>query len=190
MDSRKKIIEAAVTVFSQTGFHNSKVDDIAKLAGVAKGTLYYNFPSKSKIFAAAVVEGLEDIINNVQKELASELPFIEHFKKLIECNVTLYLKHGDLTKIYFNELSSGIDREVLDEIEAVRERFIGFIAEMVRDGQEKGYLKPLDTRLAAVGIVGLLDSLSNDYLKTNDNTSKEILTETMFEILSSGLLAK
>ena len=71
---RKKILEAAATVFSQKGFHQAKMDEIAKQAGVAKGTLYYNFSGKSKLFAATVTEGMEKIIGQVEKELESDLP--------------------------------------------------------------------------------------------------------------------
>jgi len=186
---RKKILEAAATVFSQKGFHQARMDEIAKEAGVAKGTLYYNFSGKSKLFAATVTEGMEKIIGQVEKELESDLPFKEHLRKLIRSNLSLYLKYSDLSKIVFNELTSGIDNDVLEEIEKVRLRYIDFIADLLRQGRERGYLKEIDTRLAAVGIVGFLDNLCNYYLKNHEMLDQETLIDIMFSILSSGLLA-
>jgi len=186
---RKKILEAAATVFSQKGFHQAKMDEIAKQAGVAKGTLYYNFSGKSKLFAATVTEGMEKIIGQVEKELESDLPFKEHLRKLIRSNLFLYLKYSDLSKIVFNELTSGIDNDVLEEIEKVRLRYIDFVSDLLRQGQERGYLKEIDTRLAAVGIVGFLDNLCNYYLKNHEMLDQETLINIMFSILSSGLLA-
>ena len=190
MIKRKKILEAAATVFSQKGFHQATMDEIAKEAGVAKGTLYYNFPGKSKLFAATVTEGMEKIIGQVKKELESDLPFKEHLRKLIRSNLLLYLKYSDLSKIVFNELTSGIDNDVLEEIEKVRLRYIDFISGLLRQGRERGYLKEIDTRLAAVGIVGFLDSLCNYYLKNHEVLDQETLIDIMFSILSSGLLAE
>ena len=82
MKSREKILVAATTLFYEKGFHAAKMDEIAQKAGVAKGTLYYNFPSKSRLFAATVVEGMEDIQNRIAAELDSDLPFIDHFHLL------------------------------------------------------------------------------------------------------------
>jgi len=186
---RKKILEAAATVFSQKGFRQAKMDEIAKQAGVAKGTLYYNFSGKSKLFAATVTEGMEKIIGQVEKELESDLPFKEHLRKLIRSNLFLYLKYSDLSKIVFNELTSGIDNDVLEEIEKVRLRYIDFVSDLLRQGQERGYLKEIDTRLAAVGIVGFLDNLCNYYLKNHEMLDQETLIDIMFSILCSGLLA-
>jgi len=188
MIQRKKILEAAATVFSQKGFHQATMDEIAKEAGVAKGTLYYNFPGKSKLFAATVTEGMEKIIGRVEKELESNLPFKEHLRKLIRSNLLLYLKYSDLSKIVFNELTSGIDSDVLEEIEKVRLRYIDFVSDLLRQGQERGYLKEIDTRLAAVGIIGLMDSLCNYYLKNHERLDQETLIDIMFSILSSGLI--
>ena len=46
MDTRDKILSAAQEVFSQNGYYTATMDMIAEKAEVAKGTLYYNFPSK------------------------------------------------------------------------------------------------------------------------------------------------
>ena len=186
---RKKILEAAATVFSQKGFHQATMEEIAKEAGVAKGTLYYNFDNKSKLFAATVTEGMEEIIGEVKKELASELPFKEHFRKLIRSNFLSYLKYRDLSTIVFNELTSGVGSDVLEEIGKVRLRYIDFISDLLGEGQKRGYLKVVDERLAAVGIIGFLDGLCNYYLKGNGHLEEEVFIDTMFTVLSSGLIA-
>ncbi|MEA3470354.1 MAG: TetR/AcrR family transcriptional regulator [Thermodesulfobacteriota bacterium] len=190
MTKREKILKAAGLVFSKKGFYRATMDEIAKEAGVAKGTLYYNFPGKSKLFAATVTEGMEEIIGQVENEIESDLPFKEHLRYLIRSNFLLYLKYSDLSKIVFNELTSGIDDEVLEEIEKVRVRYIDFVSDLLRQGQARGYLKEIDTRLAAVGIVGFLDSLCNYYLKNERMLDREALIDIMFAVLSSGLLTE
>ena len=100
---RTAILQAAALEFSQQGFHRTKMDDIASRAGVAKGTLYYNFASKSNLFSATVTEGIETIVEQIQTQLDTDMPFEEHFRKLIACNVDLYLQYSDLARIVFNE---------------------------------------------------------------------------------------
>jgi AcrR family transcriptional regulator len=189
MNSRKKILEAAITVFSQSGYHLSSMEHIAQCAGVAKGTLYYNFSSKSELFTAAVTEGLETIIAQMAQALTSDLPFHEHFETLIARTVALHLQHRDLTKIFTRELSQGIEPEVLRAVDAVRQRYLRFIAEVLQEGQRAGYLKPLDAHLAAVGLTALLDGLCHYYLHHQEEIHAEQIIHLMTEILSSGLWA-
>ncbi len=187
---RKKILEAATNVFAEKGFHQAKMDEIAQRAQVAKGTLYYNYSSKSKLFAATVTEGMDEIMESISRELESELPFNEHFRLLVSSTIRLYLHHSEVTRIYTNELSSGIDTETLDEIKASRQRFIAFISGVLRTGQEKGYLKPLNRRLSALALVGIVDALCNDLLSGNTTTSADEIIETVFSVLSEGLLSQ
>ncbi len=185
---RKKILEAAAIEFSRKGFHKARMDKIAELAGVAKGTLYYNFSSKSMLFSSTVTEGMESIFKQISEKLEMDLPFIELFRILIENTIFLYLKNSKLAKILLNELSAGIDSKVLAEIENVQERFVDFIADLLKQGQEVGHLKPMDTRLVAIGIVGQMDSLSRFYLRNPGKVAKEQIVETLFNILSTGLM--
>lgn len=185
---RKKILEAAAIVFSRKGFHQARMDEIATLANVAKGTLYYNFSSKSMLFSATVTEGLESIIEQITEKLDSNLPFIDLFRLLIDLTISLYLKNNRLAKILLNELSAGIDSKVLAEIESVQERFVDFVAELIRRGQNRGVIKPLDVRTAAVAVAGQIDSLCKYHLRNPQRISKEQIVETLFNILSTGLL--
>ncbi len=80
---------------------------------------------------------------------------------------------------------------MLDEIDIARERFISFIEDMLKTGQDKGYLKEIDLRLAAISLIGQIDNLCNYYLKhSKTGITKTELVDTMYSILLSGLLAK
>ncbi len=188
MKSRQKILAAATTQFYEKGFHAAKMDAIAQKAGVAKGTLYYNFPSKSSLFAATVIEGMEDIQSRITADLDSDLPFIDHFHLLVEKLITLYLKHRELTNIAFNELSSGIDRQVLEEIRKVRGHFVSFISDMLKKGQALGYLKQLDDELSARILVGIVDTVCSSDLDARHQADPKKMVDTVFSILSTGLL--
>ena len=187
MKRRGKILLAAALVFSQKGFHRAKMDAIAEKAGVAKGTLYYNFSSKSKLFSATVTEGIETIVEQIQAQLDADMPFDEHFRKLIECNVALYLQHSDLARIVFNEVTSGIDDEILDDIQTARARYIDCVAEQLEDGHRSGHIKAVNLRLAAVAIVGMLDNLCNQHLRNPASVSRDEMVALLYDLLSSGL---
>jgi len=185
--TQKKILAAAIAVFSRKGFHQATMDDIAGAAGVAKGTLYYNYDSKSALFSAAITDGIEEMIATVRAAMDSDLPFHQHLRKLVELNISLYLKHSDLTRIVFNELTSGMDAGVLAEIEQARQRYVAFMADQLRIGRDQGYLRSVDLDLAAVGLVGLVENLCAHHLKNPRRAPQEKIVETLYTLLTRGL---
>ena len=69
MNKNKKmaIFNAAIKIFSIEGYDSATVDEIAVEAGVAKGTLYYNFNSKEELFKFVIQEGLTLIKDGVEE---------------------------------------------------------------------------------------------------------------------------
>ena len=64
-NTKKALFNAAIKVFSIAGYDSATVDEIASEAGVAKGTLYYNFQGKEEIFKFVIDEGMKLIKNEV-----------------------------------------------------------------------------------------------------------------------------
>ncbi len=52
MDKRTRLLEAALQLFVESGFHNTPTSKIAKQAGIANGTLFYFFPTKDDLVKA------------------------------------------------------------------------------------------------------------------------------------------
>ncbi len=61
-----ELIEAALQAFSETGFGGTKIEDIARRAGVAKGTVYRYFPTKDALFEAVVREHITPIFARLE----------------------------------------------------------------------------------------------------------------------------
>ena len=73
--SRTLIMDAGEKIFSEKGYFPARMEEIAVEAGVAKGTLYYNFPSKAGLFESIITEGQE----NGQVEKQEIVPFLHSF---------------------------------------------------------------------------------------------------------------
>ncbi len=186
--SRGRILAAALKAFSQRGFHETRMDDIAALAGVAKGTLYYNFPSKTDLFAALVDEGMARFIETLGRESVSDLPFPQHFRRLVGVHVDLLLAWRDLFRIAANPVTHGFDPGTVERIEAARDRYVGFVAGAIRQGQALGYLRPCDPEMAAAQVLGLMDGMLRHHRRTRKELTAEALAESLHALLSEGLV--
>src|SRR5256886_8589320 len=68
-DKRSAILRAAISVFANNGYFNSKVADIARAAGVADGTVYLYFKSKEEILHSVFDRSMEEAIADGRKRL-------------------------------------------------------------------------------------------------------------------------
>ena len=64
-DTKNKILEVAEKLFSRFGFHKTSMDEIAKIARKAKGSLYYHFASKEDLFREVVAKEMYNLENTL-----------------------------------------------------------------------------------------------------------------------------
>ncbi|UVI32771.1 TetR/AcrR family transcriptional regulator [Paenibacillus spongiae] len=185
--SKDKIIAAAIDVFSEYGYHRASMDEIALSAQVAKGTLYYHFPGKAQLFKTIVMDGFQVISDRIRSEMEACLALEEQIQRIIRHNLDLFLESRGFARIVFNELSNGIDSDVLDELKGLKEGYIDFLAGLLEEGRKDGVLHPVNCQLAAAGIVGLLDSSCNYYISHPDAFDREGLEQFLYTMITTGL---
>jgi len=122
-DRPQEITEAALAAFAEKGYAATRVDDVARRAGVSKGLLYLYFKTKEELFKAVIrsfvvprIEALTDIIDN--SELSSEEflrgPFLDFAKTLPGSPISILVrlmiaegpKHPDLLQFYWDNVVS------------------------------------------------------------------------------------
>lgn len=179
-ESRTKILEAAVQVFSQKGFFSAGTDEIALQAGVAKGTLYYNFKSKGEIFETLVIEGLEDLHRMSQRTLDEDLTIEEHLHNLIRLHIEYASSYPELTRIFLSEMSAGLDSQIRLRVSRLRNDYLEFLTPLIRQGQELGIILQGDPDLIAHILLSLLNAV--------DNSGEKHPAETVSRLLEQMLL--
>ena len=71
---REEILDAAHTLFTTKGFQPTTMEDILRIVGIAKGTLYYHFPSKEQILKALVLRIVHQVEQQAREIAASSAP--------------------------------------------------------------------------------------------------------------------
>ena len=71
---REEILDAAHTLFTTKGFQPTTMEDILRIVGIAKGTLYYHFPSKEQILKALVLRIVHQVEQQARAIAASPAP--------------------------------------------------------------------------------------------------------------------
>lgn len=182
-ESREKILEAAEQIFSRKGYFSASTDEIALKAGVAKGTLYYNFKSKGEIFETLVVEGLEELHRLTQQTLGDELAVEDHLRNLIRIHVQYASNYPELTRIFLSEMSAGLEERVQQRVSRLRKEYLDFLAPLIEEGQQLGIILQGDPGLIAQILLSLLNAVEC----RDDQHSAEEVSHLLEQMLLGGL---
>src|SRR5580704_4240762 len=101
---KSELLSAARTVFARRGFHEATIDDIAREAGVAKGTVYLYFESKHQIYLGALRDGIEMLNREMRAEAAAPTVVKDKLRKLIATKLLFFEEHRDFFQIFQSEL--------------------------------------------------------------------------------------
>ena len=74
---RQEILAAAAELFSENGYHNVSMDEIARRAEFGKGTLYKFFPNKEELFTALMFETIQGVHNTIMAVLGQDKDPVE-----------------------------------------------------------------------------------------------------------------
>ncbi|MGE5315869.1 MAG: TetR/AcrR family transcriptional regulator [Acidobacteriota bacterium] len=100
--SRQKILDAALEVFANKGYHNSTVGAVAKQAGISQGLLYNYFKSKEEVLHELTFGMIETVMADVLPARKGEKITRRHIIHIIEAGIDLVLERPAYWKLYFS----------------------------------------------------------------------------------------
>jgi AcrR family transcriptional regulator len=185
---RRSVLDTALRVFSEKGYHQTRISDIIEAAGIARGTFYLYFDSKNAIFHELLDLLLERIRANVVGVDLSEgaPPLREQFLVSVRRVLSAFHQSPALTKFVLRA-AVGIDEEVDRKLESFYQQLHAWLRESLGNGQEMGLLRELDTDHVAWLMIGSVKQLMEIVL---DRPEREIdrLSESILDYHLTGIL--
>jgi AcrR family transcriptional regulator len=190
---RKLILNAAVKVYFNEGYHSATVEKIAEAAEVSRATVYLYFKTRDEIFVYAAVEFMRSLADLLEKLARSHIPGQQDLlEKLFDVFLTFYRldppAFGLSLYLFQREMVRSLPgglRLLLDETGS--RNFQG-LTSIARIGTDLGYFRPADPRTLAemifsafLGIVHLENSKAamgrKNHLEITTNLSLHALRE-------------
>lgn len=195
-EKQKRILEAAIEIFSEKGYSATSTNEIAKKAGVAEGTIFRHYKTKKDLLLSIIAPTMAKfiapfIIRDFNKVLLSEYQSFEDFLKAVIINRMEFAKrHLPMIKILIQEIPFHPElREQFKDhvLNQVVERFT-FIVETY---QKKGEIIDMPTqsviRLTASSILGFVIGKFLIFPEANWDEEEEI--ERTIQFILRGLSA-
>lgn len=155
-DRPREICAAALHLFAEKGFAAAKLDDIAKRAGVSKGTLYLYFADKEQLFRAVVRDAVVPNVDRLSASLIQTgLPFAELVRLFLTnfVHVTERVPVGAVAKMVISESRNFPELAKVWHDEVVT-KALGAMTSLIEMAQARGEVRSGDARLHTFTLMG------------------------------------
>lgn len=179
--TRERILDAALNIFSNKGYHDTRMDEIVEEAHTSKGSIYFHFPNKEKLFIALVDQFADLIERRVNEAIQQEAEGIQRVRVALEAVLETFGKYRRPAKILLVQ-AVGLGNVFEKKRMEVTDRFAGLIKTYLDEAVAVGDIPPVDTEVTAHAWMGAIYNLVIQWVYTGEPTSERIL-ETLLPLL-------
>lgn len=184
---REQLLGAAAAVFARRGFPDADVQEIADSCGVAKGTVYFYFPSKEKLFLAAVDRVMADLRDTVLAAARDVPDQLDRIAAAIRAFLSYFKDHPNHAELLIIERAEFRERKTPTYLEYRRanaETWRGLYAGLIAAGRVRDV--PTDRILNVVGDLLYGTMFTNHF--SGQHRSIDEQARDVLDILFHGLL--
>lgn len=188
-ETRAKILDSAVKLFSTRGFAAASVDDICGEAGISKGAFYHHFESKQALFLALLDGWLQAIDSAIEASKDKTAP--ETFMQMTEAFPYLFETAGQGLPMFIEFwLQASRDKKIWDASIAPYRRYHKYFTSLIKKGVEEGSFVEVDPELASRMIVATAMGLLLQSLLDPKGAKWEKVARDSTDLLINSLLNK
>lgn len=183
-EKQELVMRAAIDEFVNRGYEKGNIGDIAKAAGVAKGSMYQYFENKKELFLYSVKWALELIMKKYSKVMLTDVKDINIFDYLYESSKETWQKMREerVAIIFIQDVFLGKYNNVKDESMYYMLKVMDdYTLQMIRDGKKNGYIRTdVDDNILAMFITGASIKMK-EYILNKARSAGEYLIDETFE---------
>ena len=187
---REKILDAAAILFSRKSYHEVMVDDVAKHAQIAKGTVYNYFSSKEELYFSIMRLRMEKLTNSLKEKVKSEMSSVESLHSFVLHLYMFMMKYRNFFLMYQKE-SLKADHELCSELIQLEIQLKELLAGIIKAGKADDLFRDIEEDFAADLILGSIYSaiyrgIENNYIEEQIVDQREKIFDFVLHGLFSG----
>lgn len=189
LEHKQEILETALKLFSERGFHSVSMQQIAEASEFAVGSLYNFFESKEDLFEELTESRSERIIGDLVAVLDGPGNEVERLTNLIRYLPKLMEEHAEFIKLYVSELgtrsamlSKGRDKDQFDAVLNSR------LEQLLEAGIRKRSFRPVDPTITAKSIGSIVETLAFEIAGKFDKAIAKDMFDKVEQLFLDGLL--
>lgn len=188
-ETRAKIIESAVNLFSTRGYNTASVDDICREAGISKGAFYHHFESKQTLFLALLDGWLETIDTVIEASKDKTVP--ETFMQITEAFPYIFETAGENLPMFLEFwMQASRDKKIWQAGITPYRRYQKHFTALIKKGVEEGSFVEVDPELTSRMIISTAMGLLLQSLMDPKGAKWEKVARDSTNLLVNSLLKK
>lgn len=185
----RQIIDAAVVVIAENGYHQAQVSKIAKQAGVADGTIYLYFKGKEDILIQVFKEKMSVFVENLKDILQEDGTATDKLYKMVENHFRVLYSDKLLAIVTQLELRQS-NKELRYKINEVLKEYLSLLDEILIKGMKNGeFDEGMDLRLARQMVFGTIDETITTWVMNDQKYNLMELAPRVYKLLLNGMRA-
>jgi len=184
MTTRERILDAALNIFSKKGYHDTRLDEIVTESATSKGSIYFHFPNKERLFLALVDQFADLLERRVQEAIAHEETGMARVEIALRTVVDTFGKYRRPAKILLVQavgLGSTFEEKRLE----VNDRFADLIASYLQEAIEKGEITAVDLEVVSHAWMGAIYGVVIRWVYTGEPEPARIMDSLLPVLLRS-----
>ena len=190
---RQDMLAAALQLFSEKGYHNVSMHEIAQNSEFAIGTLYKFFKNKEDLYKALMLEQADKSVEALTKAIEEPADEVEKLQNYVRAKRQFFHENVSMVRLYFAEtrgasfnITAGLDREIRDRYGHLVET----LASIFKSGiDRKRFVKIADPYHLAVAMESLTNGFLFLWLEAPERHPYPEDPDAILNILFKGLIA-
>jgi AcrR family transcriptional regulator len=180
---------AAIDCFARLGYQGTSIDRIARAAGVTKGAVYYHFRDKEQLLFEAVKDHVGEFERQVLAEVTPEMDAMAALRRVVDVcffHATVSSHRRFIITLMVEALDT--NPALSAEFRNILRRMRVFLADVVRQGQQRGALREdVSAEAAAAAIAGGIMGAEIQHYQDREQVDLRTILDTLVEQLAAWL---
>ncbi len=189
---RQEMLASAIELFSEKGYHNVSMHEIAEKAEFAIGTLYKFFRNKEDLYKALILDQADKFHDALARAIEEPDDEVEKLRNYVKVKGSVFRANVSVIRLYFAEtggasfnVMAGLDSEIRKRYR----RFLRTLASIFETGiQRKRFKKTADPYHLAVALDSLINAFLFLWLEAPGRHPYPEDPDTILDILFKGLV--
>jgi TetR/AcrR family transcriptional regulator, fatty acid metabolism regulator protein len=183
---RDAILRAAIDVFAERGYFNAQVADVARVAGVAAGTVYLYFRSKDDLLISIFERTMREALAHGRASVADVNDPCERLRRLARGHLARLGQDRKLAVVFQVELRQST--KFMERLSSSFLRdYLGLIREAIADGQRAHIFRStLNPTMAAKALFGALDEMATNWILSRRRYALEREADAVIDLFLNG----
>ena len=182
-----QILEAAIKVFAEQGFHKATISQVAREAGVADGTIYLYFKNKEDILVNFFGYKTKQVFGRFREEVDKADNARDKLRLLIKRHLEEFQRDRNMAVLYQTE-TRRFSRMCEEQIREMSKLYLDLVSEIVESGQNEGLMrKDLYMGLVKRFIIGAIDEVINTWLHSGGGYDLVSMADPLVDLFIRGV---